>query len=197
MTELALDDSQLAAVEIEPDERQIVIAGPGSGKTEVVSALIEHLTEEMGVDPIDGLLVISFSNAAVHAAESRLRAHGAAPVSVQTMDSLAAEILWELATEDHADLDFDGRVDRSHASLGSGRMGPGRRPSASHRRRGPGRCRGSGGLPPGDHRRHAVGCRIQPARRSGSGDLRLPASTDTRPAAGPRLPLRRRSSWNR
>ena len=185
MTEVALDESQLAAVQIEPDERQIVIAGPGSGKTEVVSALIEHLTEEMDVDPVDGLLVISFSNAAVHAAESRLRAHGAAPVSVQTMDSLAAEILRELATEDHSGPGLRRQSRRSHASHGGGRMGPDRRPSASHRRRGPGRCRGPGGLPSVDHLRHAVRCWIQPARRSGSGDLRLPASTDTRRGRAP------------
>ncbi|WP_183097472.1 UvrD-helicase domain-containing protein [Nocardioides pelophilus] len=113
MTDVALDPSQLEAVQIEPEERQIVIAGPGSGKTEVVSALIEHLTEEAGVDAVDGLLVISFSNAAVNAAEGRLRAHGAAPVSVQTMDSLAAEILRELATEDYKDLDFDDRVEEA------------------------------------------------------------------------------------
>lgn len=110
MTDVALDPSQLEAVQIEPEERQIVIAGPGSGKTEVVSALIEHLTEEVGIDAVEGLLVISFSNAAVNAAEGRLRAHGAAPVSVQTMDSLAAEILRDLAIEDYKDLDFDGRV---------------------------------------------------------------------------------------
>ncbi|GAA1807282.1 hypothetical protein GCM10009795_060600 [Nocardioides hankookensis] len=110
MTEVSLDDSQRATVQIDPEERQIVIAGPGSGKTEVVSALIEHLTEEEGVDHLDGLLVISFSNAAVHAAEGRLRDHGAAPVSVQTLDSLASALLRDLATEDHTDLDFDGRV---------------------------------------------------------------------------------------
>lgn len=110
MSDVSLDESQLAAVEIDPDERQIVIAGPGSGKTEVVSALIEHLTDEKGVDPLHDLLVISFSNAAVNAAEGRLRAHGAAPVSVRTMDSLAAEILRDLATEDYSELDFDGRV---------------------------------------------------------------------------------------
>lgn len=110
MTDVALDPSQLEAVKIEPEERQIVIAGPGSGKTEVVSALIEHLTVEVGVDPVDELLVISFSNAAVTAAEGRLRAHGAAPVSVQTIDSLAAEVLSDLATEDYRDLDFDSRI---------------------------------------------------------------------------------------
>jgi hypothetical protein len=110
MTDVALDLSQLEAVRVEPEERQIVFAGPGSGKTEVVSALIEHLTEVVGIDAVRGLLVISFSNAAVNAAEGRLRAHGAAPVSVQTIDSLAAEILRDLAIEDYKDLDFDGRV---------------------------------------------------------------------------------------
>ena len=73
MTDIVLDDSQLAAVEIEPSARQIVIAGPGSGKTEVVSHLIEHLIDVEGVDPVDGILVISFSNAAVFAADARLR----------------------------------------------------------------------------------------------------------------------------
>lgn len=110
VTARELDNSQSAAVEIDPDHRQIVIAGPGSGKTEVVAALIERMTDEMGVDPIHGMLIISFSNAAVYAAESRLRAHDAGPVAAQTMDSLAAEILRDLAIEDHEDLDFDGRV---------------------------------------------------------------------------------------
>ncbi|MEV5966801.1 UvrD-helicase domain-containing protein [Kribbella sp. NPDC051952] len=111
MTEPQLDDSQLAAVDIVADTRQIVIAGPGSGKTEVVSALVEHLVDDEDIDPVDGLLVISFSNAAVHAADARLRARvGTRPVSVQTMDSLAAELLRELSTEEYEDRDFDRRI---------------------------------------------------------------------------------------
>ncbi len=119
MTARELDESQSAAVEIDPDSRQIVIAGPGSGKTEVLSALIERMTDEMGVEPIHGMLVISFSNAAVHAAEKRLRAHGASPVAAQTMDSLAAELLRDLATEDYEELDFDGRIAAATRLLGS------------------------------------------------------------------------------
>lgn len=108
-----LDASQRAAVDIEPDERQIVIAGPGSGKTEVVSALVEHLVVEKDVDPMDGVLVISFSNAAVHTVDARLRDRGIPPVTVQTMDSLAGEILAAADDADLTGLTFDMRIDRA------------------------------------------------------------------------------------
>ncbi len=110
MSDVELDDAQRDAVEIDPGERQIVIAGPGSGKTEVVSRLVEHLVEERDVDATDGILVISFSNAAVFAADRRLRAHGAGPVTVQTMDSLAGEIVHDLGDEELVGLDFDRRI---------------------------------------------------------------------------------------
>ncbi|MEK8226498.1 UvrD-helicase domain-containing protein [Oerskovia sp. M15] len=88
MTDLImLDDSQQAAVEVVAGTRQVVVAGPGSGKTEVVSALIDRLIEEEGVDPDDGILVVSFSNAAVHAADARRRRRGAEPVVIMTLDS--------------------------------------------------------------------------------------------------------------
>lgn len=117
MTDLLLDASQTAAVEVEPDTRQLVIAGPGSGKTQVVSDLVAHLVEEEGVDPTDGILVLSFSNAAVHAADARLRASGGAPVTVQTMDSLAGEIIRDLSDEDVAGLGFDRRIRLATALL--------------------------------------------------------------------------------
>ncbi|MEX5260973.1 UvrD-helicase domain-containing protein [Kocuria sp. CPCC 205263] len=113
MKNVVLDESQLAAVEVEADEKQIVIAGPGSGKTEVVSALVEHLVTEEDVDPTDGILVISFSNAAVHTVDARLRARGIAPVTVQTMDSLAGEILAATDDVEVETLDFDKRIDRA------------------------------------------------------------------------------------
>lgn len=111
--DVVLDESQLAAVDIEAGKRQIVIAGPGSGKTEVVSALVEHLVVEEDVDPSDGILVISFSNAAVHTVEARLRSHGFSPVTVQTMDSLAGEILAAADNVDIEGLDFDKRIERA------------------------------------------------------------------------------------
>jgi len=113
MSAIHLDASQQAAVQIEPDVRQVVIAGPGSGKTEVVSNLIEHLVNDEGVDPTDGILVISFSNAAVFAADARLRANDVGPVAVQTMDSLAGEIINDLSAEDPSGLSFDRRIERA------------------------------------------------------------------------------------
>ncbi|MFW6773196.1 UvrD-helicase domain-containing protein [Nocardioides sp. CPCC 205120] len=110
MTSTALDASQRAAVEISPEERQLVVAGPGSGKTEVVSALVERLVDLDGAGDAGAVLVISFSNAAVHAVDARLTSRGLGPVTVQTMDSLATEVLRDLATDDYSGLDFDGRV---------------------------------------------------------------------------------------
>lgn len=74
------DESQRAAIEVDADTRQIVIAGPGSGKTQVVSALVERLLEDCDVDANEGLLVLSFSNAAVFAVDQRLAARGVAPI---------------------------------------------------------------------------------------------------------------------
>ncbi|WP_376715272.1 UvrD-helicase domain-containing protein [Janibacter limosus] len=34
--------------------RQLVVAGPGSGKTHVVSHLVEHLVMDEGLDPVRG-----------------------------------------------------------------------------------------------------------------------------------------------
>lgn len=105
-----LDPSQVAAVGIDAETRQIVVAGPGSGKTEVVSALIEHLVEKEALEPSTEVLVISFSNAAIHAATARLARKDLDPVTVQTMDSLALEILRDLSDVDPAGLSFDHRV---------------------------------------------------------------------------------------
>ncbi|MFB8145352.1 UvrD-helicase domain-containing protein [Microbacterium sp. NPDC056003] len=106
-----LDDSQREVVEISPGDRQVVIAGPGAGKTEVVAALVERLVQVEGVDADDGVLVLSFSNAAVFAVERRLRQSGASLVAVQTMDSLAGEVLHDLAEFETKGLGFDGRVE--------------------------------------------------------------------------------------
>lgn len=111
MKEVRLDQSQRLAVEIEPGTRQIVIAGPGTGKTEVVSNLIAHLVEDAEVDGTNGVLVISFSNAAVHAADARVRANGVGPVTVQTTDSLAGELVNDLSDDDASGLGFDRRVE--------------------------------------------------------------------------------------
>ena len=117
MTDHPPDPDQLAAIDVAPSARQVVLAGPGSGKTEVVSALVAGLLDE-GVDAADGLLIISFSNAAVHAVDTRLRKRGSAPVALQTMDSLAGEILRDLCNEDVTG--FDRRVMAATQALADG-----------------------------------------------------------------------------
>ncbi len=77
----------------------------------MVAALVERLIEKEGVDADEGVLVLSFSNAAVFAVERRLRQSGAKPVTVQTMDSLAGEALRDLAEVETQGLGFDGRIE--------------------------------------------------------------------------------------
>lgn len=110
MTADRLDPSQQAAVQVTADTRQVVEAGPGSGKTEVVAALVEHLLREEDVDPVTGVLVISFSHAALHAVDARLRKADSPPVAVRTIDSLASEITHDHLDEHAIALDFDGRI---------------------------------------------------------------------------------------
>lgn len=124
MTDTAplLDASQAASVRIAAHERQIVIAGPGSGKTEVVAALVVHLMKEENVDPEGGLLVISFSRAAVHAVTRRLAAVDApSAAAVRTLDSLAAQIASESLDDDPTRWSFDERVRRAACALRDGK----------------------------------------------------------------------------
>lgn len=114
---MRLDADQTAAVEISVEDRQVVLAGPGSGKTEVVSALVEHLVYDEEVDPAAEILILSFSNAAVYAVSSRFRAHGREPVAVQTIDSLCNEVIRDLSDGDVGILSFEQRVVRGVALL--------------------------------------------------------------------------------
>ena len=48
----------------------LILAGPGSGKTTVITNRIRYLTEEEGADP-SSILVITFTRAAAREMESR------------------------------------------------------------------------------------------------------------------------------
>lgn len=120
VTVFVLDGAQASAATIGPDRRQIVLAGPGAGKTQVVSALVENLILDGQVDPLHGLIVLSFSNAAVHAVDARLRAREVPPVAVRTIDSLASRILREAGDEDLSGMGFDARIERATQLLREG-----------------------------------------------------------------------------
>ena len=111
------DQNQRDVIEAAVCVRQLVLAGPGSGKTEVSARRISHLLGSgLGAGNI---LVLSFSRSAVRTLRERLsRAPGLEPhvleelrhVSVRTFDSWAFRML-RVAGHDPADLLRDGHDD--------------------------------------------------------------------------------------
>lgn len=118
---IGLDAEQRAVADADPGERQIVLAAPGSGKTEVVAARVDALDTLHGLDPVDEVLVLSFSRAAVAALRSRLgpRSQGPLP-TIRTIDSTASMLLDEMGVEDWGSLDFDHRIERVTRALREG-----------------------------------------------------------------------------
>ncbi len=79
--------------------RQLVVGGPGTGKTEFLVRRLVHLIET-GVDPAS-IAVLSFGRRSVHDLESRLRSRigvSLGPIEVATYHSFAARLL-EVAYE--------------------------------------------------------------------------------------------------
>lgn len=117
-TSVELDAGQRRVATADLTERLYVTAGPGSGKTETVSARIDFLVEEEGLAGNE-ILVISFSRAAVEAVQRRQRqGDGRAWAWVTTIDSLAARLLNDLA-EEVTGMKFDARIDRLATLLGA------------------------------------------------------------------------------
>lgn len=108
-TPATLDEDQRRVAEAATHERLYVVAGPGSGKTETVSARLAHLSEDEELAG-DSLLVISFSRAAVEAVQRRQRKNAPHTAAwVTTLDSLASRILTD-AGGDVTGLGFDDRI---------------------------------------------------------------------------------------
>ena len=119
VTEVVLNSEQALVASAAVSARYVVLAPPGSGKTEVVSARVTNLLDQ-GVD-FDGLLVVSFSRAAVYAIRERQRRAGSGRwVWVSTLDSLATRLLMD-AGLDPSGLGFDARIDLLNAEVSTGR----------------------------------------------------------------------------
>lgn len=108
---LELDTAQRAAASVDPADRQIVMAGPGAGKSEVVGALARHLVDE-GVHP-QAILVIAFSRAAVDVVSRRTEDidDQGTHVDVATIDSLAARVIRDLAEDAPQFLTHDRNIE--------------------------------------------------------------------------------------
>lgn len=113
--DVVLDADQERVAHAGADERLYVVAGPGSGKTETVSARMAYLTEEELTG--DSLLVISFSRAAVEAVQRRQRKYSPHTAAwITTLDSLASRLLSD-AGVDVSGLNFDTRIKRLLTAL--------------------------------------------------------------------------------
>ncbi len=108
MTEIHLDPDQDRVATAPASSRQVVTAGPGSGKSHVVGERCRYLVEE-GLYP-DQILVLSFSNAAVGVVRSRTVdvVDAGQGVTVSTLDALARRILEH--DGEAADLSFDAVI---------------------------------------------------------------------------------------
>lgn len=96
---IELNEQQRAVVEAPIDDRLLVIAGAGQGKTEVVAARIGFLVDEEQLSASTEVLVLSFSRAAVSAVTRRLENRDVAAANVRTFDSFAGRILLDADVE--------------------------------------------------------------------------------------------------
>ena len=70
----------------------IVVAGPGSGKTTVITERILNLIHAYHVPPSD-ILAIAFNKKAVEEMETRVAARSAAPVTIRTLHAFGKDIV--------------------------------------------------------------------------------------------------------
>lgn len=121
--DLAPTPSQLKVVEQPWDERVLVTAGAGAGKTTTLTYRLEHLT---GVEELEAaeILVLSFSRAAVRELRDRVDrlAVTARRVRAQTFDGWALALLRQMDPhrDDLAGISFDDRIEMAIAAIDAG-----------------------------------------------------------------------------
>lgn len=115
-----LTDEQLDIVELPPESRLLVTAGPGTGKTHVLIARLVSLVNRYHLQPGREILVLSFSRAAVGEIRRRVRKAGGDVryVRTYTFDSFATRLLSQVdPTGDWIDEDYNGRIGRAVAAV--------------------------------------------------------------------------------
>lgn len=112
-----LDAEQKLAASAAPESRQIVIAGPGAGKSQVVGERCRWLVDH-GLYP-EEILVMSFSNAAVDVVKERTAdvVDEGRGVDMTTIDALAARVRAELEERGLTFPGYDASVTRATTLL--------------------------------------------------------------------------------
>ena len=97
-----LSAEQEEVVDAPVDAQLLVLAGAGTGKTHTLIERLNHLVERDEVPPGSGVLVLSFTRAAVGEIRDRLRSRDgdAGFVRARTFDSFATRVLNELGQDD-------------------------------------------------------------------------------------------------
>jgi DNA helicase-2/ATP-dependent DNA helicase PcrA len=109
--EIELNDAQLEVVWAGAEERLLVVAGAGQGKTEVVVSRIDSLVQEEGLTASEEILVLSFSRAAVSAVRTRLDLRDVSTANVRTFDSFASFLLLDAGIQSEGS--FETRIRRA------------------------------------------------------------------------------------
>ncbi|MEU3014264.1 UvrD-helicase domain-containing protein [Nocardia asteroides] len=125
---IALTAAQQAIVERNWNERVLVTAGAGAGKTTTLTYRLEHLTGvagEDGDDPLEAseILVLSFSRAAVRSLRERIDevAESARRVRAYTFDGWARSILHQCEPDrELAGMSFDAVIEATTAVIQDG-----------------------------------------------------------------------------
>jgi hypothetical protein len=111
---VGLTAEQDAIATAPPDQRLLVTAGAGTGKTHVLIERLAGLADRYDLSLADDVLVMSFSRAAVGEIRRRMKQHGGTlPYGAAvTFDSFASRLLIRHATsQSWASEGFDGRID--------------------------------------------------------------------------------------
>lgn len=119
-TAMNFDSSQRAVIDSPWDERLLVIAAAGQGKTAVLVERLKALEDE-GLDTADEVVVLSFSRAAVDMVRQRAGDASLHEVKIKTFDSFAAEIIRDFGDgEFHS---YDHAIRKATQLIDSGEAG--------------------------------------------------------------------------
>jgi hypothetical protein len=112
--DLSTDQSCVASASA--SDRQLVLAGAGTGKTHTLIARLNHLIRDEGISSGSGILVLSFTRAAVREIRDRTKESGGdvAYVRARTFDSFATQLLRQIDDEaSWRPLGYDDRIRRA------------------------------------------------------------------------------------